>query len=135
MNISRISTLISRFRVPLIGTIIVVAVGLLSVAVWSMSRDFGDRGDEFLFFTVADTDLPIVVTERGNLEAQRETAIRCEVESLSRDATGNFGTQIIFIVPNGSAVKEGDLLVELDSAGLREKRDEQVLRTRNPSPP
>ena len=83
MNISRISTLISRFRVPLIGTIIVVAVGLLSVAVWSMSRDFGDRGDEFLFFTVADTDLPIVITERGNLEAQVETPIRCEVESLN----------------------------------------------------
>ena len=69
-----------------------------------------------------------MVTERGNLEAQRETPIRCEVESLSRDASGNYGTQIIFIVPNGSAVKEGDLLVELDSAGLREKLDEQVLR-------
>ena len=128
MNISRISTLISRFRVPLIGTIIVVAVGLLSVAVWSMSRDFGDRGDEFLFFTVADTDLPIVITERGNLEAQVETPIRCEVESLTRDSGGNFGTQIIFIVPNGSAAKEGDLLVELDSASLREKLDEQILR-------
>lgn len=128
MNTERLTSLLNRLRVPLMGAVIVAAVGLLAVAVWSMSRDFGDRGDEFLFFTVADADLPIVITERGNLEAQVETTIRCEVESLMRDSSGNYGTQIIFIVPNGSAVKEGELLVELDSASLRERLDEQVLR-------
>jgi HlyD family secretion protein len=128
MNIARITGTMHKFRVPLIGTVVLAAVGLLTVAVWSMSQDFGDRGDEFLYFTVADADLPIVITERGNLEAQVETAIRCEVESLARDSSGNYGTQIIFIVPNGSAAKEGDLLVELDSASLRERLDEQILR-------
>ena len=57
----------------------------------------GQGGDEetFVYYTVAKTDLPIVVTERGNLESQVETTIRCEVENVSVDRSGNSGTQII----------------------------------------
>jgi RND family efflux transporter MFP subunit len=127
MNLTRITGLFQRLRLPVLVTVIVAAVGVLAVAVWSMTKDYGDKGGEFVLYRVANSDLPIVVTERGNLEAQLDTPIRCEVESLTRDSSGNYGTQIIFIVPNGSAVKEGDLLVELDSAALREKLDSQIL--------
>ena len=44
-------------------------------------------------------------------------------------STSYGGTQILFIVPNGSAVKKGDLLVELDSAPLRDRLDTQYLDT------
>ncbi|MGE0758613.1 MAG: efflux RND transporter periplasmic adaptor subunit [Pirellulaceae bacterium] len=81
----------------------------------------------FVFYEVTKADLPIVVTERGSLESQVRTEIRCEVENISVDRSGNYGTQIIFIVPNGSAVKAGDLLVELDSAAIRERLDLQTL--------
>ncbi|MCA9217773.1 MAG: efflux RND transporter periplasmic adaptor subunit [Planctomycetales bacterium] len=37
------------------------------------------------------------------------------------------GTQIISIVPNGDAVNEGQLVVELDAATIREKLDEQTV--------
>jgi RND family efflux transporter MFP subunit len=93
-----------------------------------MMNDVGNGQTEYVFYEVTESDLPIVVTERGNLEAQLKTEIRCQVESLTRDSRGNYGTQVIFIVPNGSAVKEGDLLVELDSASIRERLDEQILR-------
>jgi HlyD family secretion protein len=45
----------------------------------------------------------------------------------SPGSTSYGGTQILFIVPNGSAVKKGDLLVELDSAPLRDRLDAQYL--------
>ena len=87
----------------------------------------GGREETFVYYTVAKTDLPIVVTERGSLESQVETTIRCEVENISVDRSGNYGTQIIFIVPNGAAVAKGDLLVELDSATIRDRLDTQTL--------
>ncbi len=127
MNLSRINGVLNRFRMPILVCVIVAAIGVLALAVFSLRKDYGEQARDYVLYTVANADLPIVVTERGNLEAQLETPIRCEVESLTRDSTGNFGTQIIFIVPNGSAVKEGDLLVELDSAALREKLDSQIL--------
>jgi HlyD family secretion protein len=106
-----------------------ILCGVITVPVWAWSFFSNANGNQsqFLVYTVAKSDLPIVVTERGNLESQVRTEIRCEVENSSVDRGGNFGTQIIFIVPNGSAVKKGDLLVELDSAAIREKLDRQTL--------
>ncbi len=77
--------------------------------------------------TVALTDLPISVTERGNLESQSNVEILCEVDDVEGD--GIVGTQIISIVPNGTSVKKGDLLVEFDSAGHRERLDRQIIDT------
>ncbi len=68
-----------------------------------------------------------MVTERGNLESQQTEQIICEVENVGGDRMGQAGTQILFIVPNGSSVKKGDLLVELDAAPLKERLDMQFL--------
>lgn len=106
-----------------------ILCGLVAVPVWAwsiLSNSSPNQG-QYVFYTVTKSDLPIVVTERGSLESQIRTEIRCEVENSSLDRGGNYGTQIIFIVPNGSAVKKGDLLVELDSAAIREKLDRQTL--------
>ena len=90
----------------------------------SMVKSGGDQ-QSYVFYEVAETDLPIVVTERGSLESQVETTITCRVENVGDRGTS--GTQIIFIVPNGSAVKKGDLLVEFDSATIRDRLDQQTL--------
>ena len=79
----------------------------------------------FVFYEVQRSDLPIVVTERGNLQSQVETTITCRVENVSD--RGSTGTQIIYIVPNGSAVEKDQLLVEFDSAAIRDRADEQTL--------
>lgn len=127
MNVSYAAQLWRRFRKPALAFAALAAGLILVIGVWSAVGNYGEQKAAFIYYTVAKSDLPIVVTERGSLEAQVETTIRCEVESLSRDAAGNFGTQIIFIVPNGSAVKKGDLLVELESSAIRDRIDAQVL--------
>lgn len=99
---------------------------LLAAAGWQVFGSLSAEQSTYVHYRVQRGSLPIVVMERGTLESQLETQIRCEVENSSFDRSSG-GTQILFIVPNGSAVKEGELLVELDSAAIRERLDNQQL--------
>lgn len=98
---------------------------VLSGAYWSKSHRAERNGtrEPLVFYTVRQADLPIIVTERGNLESQRNTEIRCEVEAVASQS----GTRIISIVPNGKAVKKGELLVDFDAAPIQERLDSRVL--------
>lgn len=127
MNTAQVRSLSNKIWIPAVAVCVVAAVLLLGAASWGLVGDkLGATQQAFVLYTVTPADLPIVVTERGNLESQLETSIRCDVESSSYDRNTQ-GTQIIYIVPNGSAVKEGDLLVELDSAAIRNQLDSQQL--------
>jgi multidrug efflux pump subunit AcrA (membrane-fusion protein) len=70
------------------------------------------------FFQVKRGDLLISVIEDGALRAVNETSIRSGLEGLNR---------IIGLVPEGTYVKKGELLVELDSSGLKDRLNEQEL--------
>lgn len=110
-------------------SIVAVACVLGSVALLgsgvSQFVGSGETQGAYVFHEVKRSDLPIVVTERGNLESQVETTITCQVENIGdRSSTG---TQIIYIVPNGSAVQAEQLLVEFDSATIRDRLDQQTL--------
>ncbi len=105
----------------------VAALAVVAAGVWSVTGAAKSSRGNLITHLVKRADLPIVVTARGSLESQVETTIMCEVESVSSSRTAQAGTQIIYIVPNGSAVKKGDVLVELDSAPIREQLDAQTL--------
>jgi HlyD family secretion protein len=126
MNATQSASFWQKAWKPALALGLIGSTGLIAVAIGSVWSDLGSGPDNLVYYTVSRADLPIVVTERGNLESQIETKIRCEVENLDR-SSGNNGTTIIFIVPNGSAAKKDDLLVELDSAAIRERLDQQVL--------
>ena len=122
MNTTQDRSLWERARGFLLGFVILAALVVLAVAGWSFMGDFGASDKAFVFYTVARGDLPIVVTERGSLEAQVETTIRNKVETISIDRSRTAGTQIIFIVPNGSFVNGPPppaFLVKLDGDLLR----------------
>ncbi|MCI0748671.1 MAG: efflux RND transporter periplasmic adaptor subunit [Verrucomicrobia subdivision 3 bacterium] len=70
------------------------------------------------FYQVKRADMLISIAEEGALRALNETVVRCSLEGLNR---------VIHLVPEGSYVQKGDLLVELDSAGLRDRLNEQEL--------
>lgn len=74
-------------------------------------------GDAKLF-TLKRDDLPITVRENAELQALRETIVRSEVEGQAT---------IIYIVPEGTLVKQGEKLVELDVSELIEKRANQAI--------
>jgi RND family efflux transporter MFP subunit len=111
-------------RITVLSLLVIAAVSILGIAVRTLvARD--DSNQLFVFYTAAKTNLPIVVTERGSLESQVQTTIRCNVENLG-DRNSN-GTQIISIIPNGEAVEKDQLVVELDSATIRDLLDQQTV--------
>ncbi len=61
----------------------------------------------------------ISVVEEGALRALNETVVRSGLEGFNR---------IIHLAPEGSYVEKGDLLVELDSSGLKDRLNEQELQ-------
>jgi len=82
------------------------------------------------FFTTADLDiipyevklaaLPITVTDKGALESSKNQDVQCQVEG---------STAIISILPEGTKVKKGDLVCELDSASLNDSLTNQKIAT------
>lgn len=116
-----------RRRTWIVPVLAVAGLAVLGAGLRSVFTGGAEADDSLVYYTVRRTALPIVVTERGNLESQQTEQVICEVENFGGDRTGVTGTQIIFIVPNGSSVKKGDLLVELDAAPLKERLDAQYL--------
>jgi HlyD family secretion protein len=127
-----------------------VGFGTLSAASWAWTQRDGKPHQQLVFQSVVRGDMPIVLTEPGTLESQQQTFIRCEVESLgsggggSRGGSGGFGggfsrggggsgggneirPQIIWIVPNGKSVVQGELLIELDSAPIQARLNDQIV--------
>jgi HlyD family secretion protein len=82
------------------------------------------------FFTTTDLDiipyeikpaaLPITVNDKGTLESSKNQDVLCQVEG---------STTIISIQPEGTKVKKGELVCELDSASLKDSLTNQKIAT------
>ncbi|MFO0956675.1 MAG: efflux RND transporter periplasmic adaptor subunit [Isosphaeraceae bacterium] len=73
-----------------------------------------------LTYKVKKGTLPVTLTERGSLESSNNQDVYNKVENQ---------TTIINILDEGSRVKKGDLVVELDSAQLNDNLDTQKIAT------
>ena len=74
------------------------------------------------FYIVKRGDFLVSLVEGGTLRAVQELIIRNELEGA---------TTIVSVVPEGTTVKQGDLLVELDSSALKEKIANQEVTVQN----
>jgi len=74
------------------------------------------------YYTVKRGDFLVSLVEGGTLRAVQELIIRNELEGT---------TTIVSVVPEGTTVQKGDLLVELDSSSLREKINNQEITVQN----
>ena len=122
-----------RRRVPL-GKIVVLtdrgrAMGVGGVAVLSvpsMSKPikglFAGESTRVLTYQVRPGELPIAVEERGSLESSQNMDVYCQVEG---------GTTIIRIEPEGTKVKKGEIICELDSAALKRQLINQRITTKS----
>ncbi|MBN1443282.1 MAG: HlyD family efflux transporter periplasmic adaptor subunit [Planctomycetes bacterium] len=98
-------------------SILIVAVGLGAYALWPSPGAVGVFNGE-LTYAVTRGDLVISFTDRGNIRASRSVPIFCELEGQST---------IVSVVPEGTYVNEGDLLVELDSSSLEQLVNQQRI--------
>ena len=111
----------------LLGSLLLVGSVLLVVGAATLMRDSSRFDQPLVHYTVRRGNLKITVTDRGNLQSQNDIKVICEVDDI--DGDGVRGTPILWVIPNGSSVKEGDLLVELDVSNHQERLDRQILDT------
>jgi len=96
-----------------------MAAGLaLLVLAFLLLRPSRPAGEATAYHEVKRGDFTVSVVEGGTLSAVSEIIIRSEVEGTAR---------IISIVPEGSYVKKGDLLIELDSASAQDQVNMQQI--------
>jgi HlyD family secretion protein len=82
------------------------------------SNDRQVRAGEMPVHVVKPGKIKVVVEARGSLEAARTADLYCPIEGQST---------ILSLVPEGRAVKKGDLVCELDSSGLRDQLVNQEI--------
>ncbi|MEM7782824.1 MAG: efflux RND transporter periplasmic adaptor subunit [Planctomycetota bacterium] len=117
-------TILGRYNlIPAIAVMAFIVGGIWVATNWI---NWEKSGPQLVLFTAKSGNLKFDITERGYLESQEQTTILCRVESYDRNS-GTSGATIIKIVRNGSVVKEGDLLIELDSAAIRDRLESEEL--------
>jgi HlyD family secretion protein len=103
---------------------LILGVGLLVclAAIVAFRKFSQPPPEQTQFFKVKRGDMLISVVEGGALKAVKESIIRSEFEGISR---------IISIVPEGTYVKAGEVLVELDSSELKDRVNQQEVTYQN----
>ncbi len=112
----------SRKPVKLIGAAIVVAAVVFAVIWLKVVRAEEDPAANMATFVAKRGPLTISVLEAGAIKAKEQEIIRNEVEGR---------TTIISIIPEGTRVKVGDLLVELDASSMDDERIDQEIKVKN----
>jgi HlyD family secretion protein len=102
-------------RRPLLSLLVVAGMAL---GLFLLLRPASRKTSATEFYEVKRGDFTVTVVEGGTLAAVSEISIRNEVEGTAR---------IIWIVPEGTYVKKGDLLVELDSAQAQDQVNQQQI--------
>jgi HlyD family secretion protein len=75
-------------------------------------------GAKDAFKTVARGDLTVAVVERGSLDAATVVDVSSQIKARGKDTPA---TTIKWVIEDGSVVKKGDRLLELDDATLRDE--------------
>jgi RND family efflux transporter MFP subunit len=109
----------SRFRFYLLLLAGIAGLGLLAWGIYAwVSPD--SNGGISITATVTRGDLPIVVTDRGELESSQSVSVRCEVEGRQH--------KIVDIVPNGTQVKKDQVVLKFDTEELTRRHAEQEVK-------
>jgi len=109
-----------KFLVP--ATIAVFLLIGVAVVAFNHSGSKVELSGDMPTFEVKRGPLRISVTEAGTIQAREQIILKCEVEGR---------TTILSLVEEGTRVKEGELLVELDSSQLIDQKIDQQIRVQN----
>jgi len=104
-----------RRRKPVWTIVVLVGVAALAFALvpgTGSSQDIGPR----LTYTVKRGDLSVTVIEQGTLESKENTEVKCKIRTAS--------VPITWVIPSGSKVKPGDVLVRLATLDYEDRLNE-----------
>lgn len=113
------------YRGLILALVLVAAVPAIAWSVWP-KLSFTAKKNGPMLHQAARGEFVHVITDRGNVESANNVEIRCEVKSK-----GSGGSTILEIVPEGTNVQRGDVLVKLDSSALENERVNQQIVCNN----
>jgi HlyD family secretion protein len=94
--------------------IVVVTLSLTFTSVFKLREPFTGPT-----FTAAKQKLTVTIVERGSLESAENSEIICRVKAAARGSTS--ASTIKWVIDDGTQVKAGDRLIELDDSGFIEQ--------------
>ncbi len=100
--------------------LLVVAAGLFVAR--QMGRTDDALAGDMATFEVKRGPLRISITEAGTIKARDMVIIKNEVEGR---------TSLLYLIPEGTQVKKGDLLIDLDASMLLDDQLEEEIRVEN----
>lgn len=115
----------TRGKIPkpvILGSGVLLAAGaglLLNIALWPETRGLAANGETAL---VRRGPLTISVTESGTIRPRQQVVLKNELDDPAT---------ILFVAPEGSIVKKGELVVELDTTQVETELVERRIRVQN----
>ncbi|MCM2370042.1 HlyD family secretion protein [Aporhodopirellula aestuarii] len=98
--------------------VLLVLTALIAGAGWYGYDVYTERQkqispDSLIVSEVTSAPFDHTIIEQGEIESSSNTEVVCEIRSR-----GNVGTSILWVIDEGTRVRKGDKLVELDSSNL-----------------
>ncbi|MHC4616744.1 MAG: efflux RND transporter periplasmic adaptor subunit [Planctomycetota bacterium] len=109
---------------PFVVVVVVVAMVAAGIGASRFGWPYNNNGSpsNHATFAVKRGPLRISVTESGTIKAREQVILKSEVEGR---------TSILWLIPEGTRVKQGELLVELDGSQLVDNRIDQQIIVQN----
>jgi RND family efflux transporter MFP subunit len=104
-------------------TLLVIIVVVVGVSAWFFSPASA-KSDDSVVARVKQGDFKVVVTSAGELRAKKFVQVQGPLNMQQADI---YQTKISTLVPEGTVVKEGDVVAELDRSGIAAKMQEVSL--------
>jgi len=104
---------------------VAAVAGVVAAGIWGVPRLVSSSAPEgLLTYTVEPVFLPITVVERGTLESANNVDITCRVKAGSR---GTFASTIKRVIDDGTEVRKGQWLMDLDDSSLKDQEQSQNI--------
>ncbi len=111
-----------RKPLRMIGVLVVIAAIALVIIWLRVVRASDSSTTQMATFEAKRGPLTISVLESGTIKAREQIIITNQLEGR---------TSIIYLIPEGTRVKKGELLVELDASTMQDQRIDQDIKVRN----
>ncbi|MGJ8636465.1 MAG: efflux RND transporter periplasmic adaptor subunit [Phycisphaerales bacterium] len=106
----------------LVLIVFVLLIGGGYLGINAVKKATAEKDAVEVMFTVERGPLTINLTETGTIKSRDQHIVKSQVEGR---------TSIIYVIDEGSIVKKGDLLVELDSSELQDRLVDQQIKVEN----
>jgi len=121
---------LNKRRLKLAVVIVVLVIVVAAVAAIRLSGG-AESAEDIPMFEVKRGPLTISIDTSGTIKALDQVVITCKVKGEGVRGGGEGGATILTLVPEGTRVKKGDLLIELDSSSFEDQLVAEEITLQN----